>query len=717
MSVIRKHRGAVETLIAATRMSIRSGADAALGRPAIEAAGIGTFDWDLTSGSLLWDDQLRDLFGYDDRSFEGSIEAFNARLHPDDADRVRLALENAIEACGGYAAEYRIVLPDGSTRWIAARGKVLCDEAGTPVRLLGAAYDTTVSQEADARVARVLESMTAAFFLLDRDWRFAYVNGQAEELLQRRGEELLGGNLWELFPEAVGSDFETHYRGAMDSGEPVEFEAHYPAPLDAWYDVRAWPDPDGLWVYFLDITTRRAAQEAAEQAAVRADLLSRVTEELAGTLDGDEAVSRLAQLVVPALADWCIVTLVYDDAPAESAHGLRDVGWWHRDPAARDLTERYCRHRFDALTDDSFLMRAVREARRIVIPDDAQAAIDRVLRPGLARDLLRQLAPESAVVLPLRARGRTVGLISLFNGGDRGRISETDLRTAEDAAGRAGLALDNARLYRQQRQLAEELQRSMLTEPPEPDHVQIIVRYEPATEAAQVGGDWYDAFLQPDGSTVLVIGDVVGHDVAAAAAMGQIRAMLRSIAAYSGHGPADVLSGMDAVMATLQVGTTATAVVVRLEQTPEERDRGITHVRWSNAGHPPPMVIGPDASVAPLLGVEPDLLLGMDPDSRRVESVVTLDRGATVLLYTDGLVERREESLDDGLVRLRDTLAELAARDVTLDELCDETITRMLPERPDDDIALVAVRLHRQDRPRPAEAGPNRVPSTVPPSG
>jgi PAS domain S-box-containing protein len=680
---------------------------------AIDAAEVGTFDWDLVTGHLEWDHELLQLFGYQEDTFDGTIEAFDVRVHPDDRLRVRQALQDAVDTCSGYAAEYRVVRPDGTTRWVAARGQALCDESGRAVRLLGAAYDTTGERDADARVARVLETMTAAFFSLSRDWRFTYVNGHAEHLLEHPREELLGGVLWELFPDAVGSDFETYYRLAMETGEPTSFEAHYPAPLDAWYEVQAWPDPGGLSVYFLDITARRTAQEQTERAARRAELLAEVTSELTSTLDGEEAVARLAQIVVPTLADWCIVSLVDAEPSAVSREGVRDVGWSHVDPEALPLVRRYAEHRFAALSESSYLLRSLHSGEVVQLTAGATAAVQEVLRPGVAHDLVAELAPDSFTVLPLRGRGRTVGLLTLFNGADRGPLPAADLQTARDLAGRAGLALDSARLYRQQRELAEGLQRSLLTAPVEPDHMQIAVRYSPAAEAAQVGGDWYDAFLQRDGATVLVIGDVVGHDTAAAAAMGQMRTMLRTLAVHTGAGPAAVLRGVDAVMATLDAGVTATAVVARLEQTPDELARGLTRLRWSNAGHPPPLVIGPDGVVDVLGGQDGDLRLGIDPDGERCEPEVELPWGSTLLLFTDGLVERRGQSIDDGLQQLRAILREPAVRHLTLDDLCDEVLSRMLPDRREDDVALVAMRLHPQDRPRPAEAGPNRVPDAV----
>src|SRR3712207_2376083 len=231
-----------------------------------------------------------------------------------------------------------------------------------------------------------------------------------------------------------------------------------------------------------------------------------------------------------------------------------------------------------------------------------------LMPPGEARNLLGLLAAERALVLPMRGRGRTLGLLTLYwQAGST--TTDEDIATAQDAADRAGLALDNTRLYSAQQQLAEGLQRSLLTEPPEPDHAEIAVRYLPAAEAARVGGDWYDAFLQPSGSTMVVIGDVVGHDTEAAAAMGQLRSLLRGIATYSDAPPVEVLRGLDASMATLQVGTLATAAVARFEQTPEEVGRGITRMRWANAGHLPPLVINPDGSVAELAPWVGDLML------------------------------------------------------------------------------------------------------------
>ena len=678
------------------------------------AAGIGTFDWDLTTGTLHWDERLLELFGLDESTFDRTIEGFNARLHPDDLDRVGGLLQRAIDTCGDYEAEYRVVLPDGSLRWVAARGRALCDEVGVTVRVLGAAWDVTAGRETQDQVAAVLEDMAVGFIGMDTDWVVTSVNAEGERISGYRRTDLVGRDFWETFPATVRSEFEVGYRRAMVTGQTVAFDAYYPEPLNTWVEVRAVPGPSGLALYFLDITDRRRAQERAERAVARERLLNRITTELSAALDGEETLDLLAQLTVPTLADWCVVTLVGDQQSAGSRRGLRHAGVWHVDPGMRALTGEYARHRLTALTDDSITMTALSTGQVQVLPSGATAAALPMLAPGPVRDMFAQLAPEAAAVLPLPGRSGPVGLLSIANGAERGPFTAEDLATLRHIAARAGLVLDNARLYRQQRGLAEGLQRSLLTPPPEPDHAQVVVRYVPAGQAAQVGGDWYDAFLQPGGATVLVIGDVVGHDTEAAAAMGQMRSIVRTIGAQDTYGPAEILHRADAVMETLMVGTAATVAVARLEQTPSEQLRGVTRVRWSNAGHPPPFVINPDGTVQPLLALKPELLLGVRPDTRRREHEVVLDRDSVVVLYTDGLVERRDQDLDAGLFRLQEALEELAGRD--LDELCDELLARMLPEEPDDDVALVAVRLHPQNQLRPPEAGPNVVPPNVPDS-
>jgi PAS domain S-box-containing protein len=650
---------------------------------AIDAAGIGSFDYDLVTGRLRWDDRLVELFGYDRSEFAETIEAFFARLHPEDVERTAEVLQATIDSHGELDVEYRVVLPGGETRWVQGRGRVLVDSSGRPVRLIGAAHDTTRQRHGDARVARVLEAMSAAFFSLDREWRFDYVNAEAERVLHMSRQELHGGSIWTLFPAALGSDFEQHYRGAVRTGEPRTFEAYYPPPLDAWYEVRAYPGPDGLSVYFVDVTERKRAEESARRAAQRLGLIADVAEAMTEGLGGEggesAAALRVAQAVVPVLGDWAIVSLAEEDSR------LRDAVSWHREPAVRADVARYAELRLAALTTSAPLVLALDSGQVKVVPD-VWSSVGSTLG-GEARDVLARLAPRSALAVPLVARGRTLGALSIYRSADRPVPDDEEATTARELADRIALALDNARLGERQRRLAEGLQRSLLSAPPDMASMEIAVRYQPAQEVAEVGGDWYDAFVQPDGATMLVIGDVVGHDTAAAAAMGQLRGLLRGVAYRAGAGPVDVLSGLDAAMHGLGVRAMATAAIVRVE----ELSTGRTLLRWSNAGHPPPVVLRTDGRVERLAGERAELMLGVDPGARRSEAEAEVGVGDVILLYTDGLVEGRDLPFDEGVDRLVTAVGELADR--PLEELCDGLLERVRPGERQDDVALVAVRL------------------------
>jgi hypothetical protein len=258
----------------------------------------------------------------------------------------------------------------------------------------------------------------------------------------------------------------------------------------------------------------------------------------------------------------------------------------------------------------------------------------------------------------------------------------------------------------QTRRMSETLQRSMLTAPFQPDHLQLAVRYQPAAHDAFVGGDWYDAFVVRDGALCIAVGDVAGHDREAAAVMGQLRNLLRGIAYALDEPPAAILSTLDSAMRRLAVPTVATAVFGKLEQT-ERHALGQRTFRWTNAGHPPPLLISPGGAVRVL---HPhDALLGTALALSRADHEQLLEPGDTLLLYTDGLIERRGSDLDAGLSWLVDTVAVLAHR--TLDELCDELLTAIGSVA--DDVALLAVRAHAEDGPRPPEAGPE-VPPPAP---
>ena len=265
--------------------------------------------------------------------------------------------------------------------------------------------------------------------------------------------------------------------------------------------------------------------------------------------------------------------------------------------------------------------------------------------------------------------------------------SETDaadalrLRTRDLVRRNNELALEASH----NRTVSRILQEAMLTELPEPEQLQLASRYVANTETDQVGGDWYDAAVLPDGSTMVVVGDVVGHDITAAASMGQLRGLLRSVAWDREESPSAILTRVEKAMSGLKVDTFATVILGRIEANGIE---GARQVRWSNAGHPPPLVVSSEGAVE-VLETRNDLPLGTGLVVTRTDHVHELTPGSVLILYTDGLVERRDRALDEGIGRLANTLRRHYRR--SLEELLDRVVTEVAGSTPEDDVAVLAI--------------------------
>lgn len=296
-----------------------------------------------------------------------------------------------------------------------------------------------------------------------------------------------------------------------------------------------------------------------------------------------------------------------------------------------------------------------------------------VLTAALLGAYDQQYAAEAVTAQVIRLCGITAGTAAALAASTLRlrREAEVARLSAEAAATRAVV------------DAAETLQRHLLGAAPVAHGLDTAVRYLPASRHAQVGGDWYDGFGRPDGSTVLVIGDVAGHDAAAAATMAEVRGMLRAIA-QSAATPSAVLTELDHAMAGVGVPTLITAVVATVET------RGdVICLRWSDAGHPAPVLLRADGGTE-VLARAPERLLGVDPSTARRDHEVELRPGDTVLLYTDGLVERRGAVLDEGTAWLVGELRRWAGR--PLEQLCDGLLGT-LGGRVEDDVALLAVQV------------------------
>jgi hypothetical protein len=271
---------------------------------------------------------------------------------------------------------------------------------------------------------------------------------------------------------------------------------------------------------------------------------------------------------------------------------------------------------------------------------------------------------------------------------DVGVFDERAERLTVGVATQAAAALDNALLYTGQRRVARALQANLLTPPPSTPRFELCARYEPAMEHAEVGGDWYDSFVLPSGDTTLVVGDVVGHDLNAAACMAQLRNVVRSIAVDRGDDPAVIVRHTDGVAAQLGITNFATLIFGRVEEAVD----GTLRFRWTNAGHPPPVLLHPDGH-ARLLRHAPNLPLGVRPGEPRRDHIEALPAGSTLLLYTDGLVEGRHRTVGEGLGQLTRVVEDYAGE--PLEKFCDAVIDGMAGPATSDDIALIALRVPR----------------------
>ncbi|MFJ4950637.1 PP2C family protein-serine/threonine phosphatase [Streptomyces sp. NPDC088760] len=303
--------------------------------------------------------------------------------------------------------------------------------------------------------------------------------------------------------------------------------------------------------------------------------------------------------------------------------------------------------------------------------------------PGVDDLPASALCPDRPLLcLPLGAR-TVQGVLTLAAPGDRFDPDTTVMLL--ELARRAGIALDNARRYEQHRDVAEALQRAQLTDLPATRGLDLAARYLPATHGLNIGGDWYDAFPQPDGSVLAVIGDVTGHGLRAAVIMGQLRTALRAYA-VEGNGPARILTLLHRMLRHQQPELYATCAIARF--TPGEPG-----VVWAAAGHPPAVARGPRGEVR-VLEAKPGIMLGVPVPYTYEEHTLELPAGSTLALYTDGLVERRAAGIDAGIDRLAQAMGALGGADlVDLDAAADALLKPMLHDSEhDDDICLLLCR-------------------------
>ncbi|WP_326587089.1 SpoIIE family protein phosphatase [Streptomyces sp. NBC_01294] len=529
---------------------------------------------------------------------------------------------------------------------------------------------------------------------LGPDLRFLRVNDALARMNGVSAAEHLGKRLTEVVPGVNAVALEATMQQVLDRGTAVvDVRRTGRTPADPEHD-RTWscsyaPLLDGsgrtlgVIASLIDITASQRAQADAERAQHGFALLAEAGTRIGTTLDLHQTAQEIVEVLVPQLADSADVQLLEavlgpDEAaaPAASARGvLRRLAAHFPDPTAP--TARLVAGQTFQIPMGSVYEQVIDEGLPMNLYLADIPALITSPRADALRGYLATLG--SARMVPLVARGTVLGAVAVTRTRDREPFDEQDCVLVDELVARAALNIDNARMYTRQRQAALTLQRSLTNSAlPEVPGLRLTGRYLPASDH-DVGGDWFDAIPLPGGRTGLVIGDVMGHGVHAAAVMGQLRTAVRTLARH-GVPPAQLLRSLDAVVADLGEDEMATCVYA-------VHDAASGACVIARAGHPPPAVVTPDGTVTFLDG-PPGTPLGAGGQDFRTEEVL-LPPGSLLVLYTDGLIEARDRDLDQGMGELAQALR---GAEQPLDALCDGILRRLLPCAQQDDVAVLLAR-------------------------
>ncbi|MFE4548805.1 SpoIIE family protein phosphatase [Streptomyces sp. NPDC056785] len=659
----------------------------------------GRFAWDPVGGTVAADDALRSLLGTGAAAFPGTPEALARGLSPGDPHALLAALH---ETAAGHPPAHPLPLRmnGGPCLVHLSPGH---DVSAPPFRVHG----TLVDPGPGPAAAGAADLLPEGVFALDRLGLITYVNPRAAELLGVPQGELLGRPLWEAVPWLDQPSYEDHLRGALLSPEPVHFQVARPREGrrtslagrgDNWLTLSVYSGPHGLTCKLIPMG--RIADTAGEAEAAPLDAGRRAeAPPVLGTSVSSVTTAGLYHPIVLAIALSEAVT-----ARQVSEVVMRELlpAFGGRRLAIYLLQERRLYLAWETGFPQGFLAPFDGVGLDAELPGVETLTSGRALffesmprlastYPGIALD-----AKEGArVFLPLIASGRPVG--SCILGFDRPRDFSTEERAVLTAlAGLIAQALERARRYDSEAALARGLQEALLPHRLSAHpQVETAGRYLPGTEGMDVGGDWYDVVEAGDG-LALVIGDVQGHGVQAAATMGQLRSAVRAFA-LGDHPPDEVMSGTNRLLIDLDPGQFASCCYIRLDPVTGE-------ARAARAGHPQPLLRHPDGR-AEVLDLPGGVVLGVDPGARYPVTDLRLEPGAVLALYTDGLVEKPGTDIDDGIERVRAKLsgagtphARPGASSLSraADLLTEEA--RQAAERPDDIALLLTTRRLRHDR-------------------
>ncbi|OEJ34948.1 SpoIIE family protein phosphatase [Streptomyces subrutilus] len=647
----------------------------------------------------LWSPQAEQLFGWTAKEALGRPAArlLAARDH---VDLVVELFARVMGGAGDWAGAFPVRHKDGSTRLVEFRNMRLLDEHGD-LFALGIATDRTRLRRLErdlALSARLVAQSPIGLAVLDTDLRYVLVNPSLERINGLPAAEHIGRSVRDAlsFLDDAGA-VESAMRQVLATGTPLveQFTAghtHGDQHYEHAWSVSYYRLEDaggrvlGLATSVVDVTQSHQAAKEIALSRRRLALIADATVRIGTTLDLEQTARELADVVVPELADVAAVDIldsVLEGRPSlkSSAHepavfrALAVASAYPSDAVrAADPPGDIARYEADRL-----VTRSVTTGHPVLVAHVHARDISRIARDDDAAALLARAGLRSYLAVPLIARGEVLGALDLKRTRNPRPFNDDDIILAGELAARAAVCIDNARWYRNAHHTALALQHHLLPHhPPPPPGLEVAYRYRPAAATSEIGGDWFDAIAQPDDTTVLVVGDVMGSGINAAAGMGQLRTATRTLAELS-LDPTRVLEQLDRTTSALEE-TIATCVYAVY-------DPHRAQCRIAVAGHLPPVLIR--SGRAPrLLDLPTGTPLGVGGVPFEVTSV-RMEPGDQLVLYTDGLVETRDQPIDERLGLLLELLADTSR---PLEETCDRLLDTL--RRPDDhdDVALVIAR-------------------------
>lgn len=488
------------------------------------------------------------------------------------------------------------------------------------------------------RVEDILTSITDGFAVIDRSGVYRYVNHALASMVGRQVDDIAGHHVWDVFPEARGTEFDRAVTTVLEERAALSFEQYYP-PTDLWVEVRMYPSESGLSIFASDVTDRHRADEERERLLAAYELeiartaLLKDTASAAGTsLSAERICERVLDTVRERLQPLSGVLHLVDNT---SGSLVMSASFGYPDATIAEI-------RRMPLTSGVAAARLLKEGGALVTHETGDPPSNAPAHGGDTD--VRWL------VLPVLFAEHALGTLGLSFSGRR-PFTEDEISVFRTIAAQLGIALDNARLYQREHRIAETLQQSLLSDPARVEALGIGRVYRSATENVRVGGDFYDVYGLADGTVALGIGDVSGKGLVAARVTALVRNGMRAHV-LDGRQPHEVLERTNDLLWHFSDSETFASVALGV------LDPGTGHFTYCNGGHPAPLLRRSDGTVERLVASGP--VLGAFRSVAYSAQTTTLGDGDTLLLYTDGVIEARNDSGFFGEDRLADLLTDLA---------------------------------------------------------